>query len=104
MARYKLGMILLEQGRAGEAASEFQAALEAQPGFADAHFGMAKALFHEGKSEEALRQVEQSIGIDSRRKQAHFLRYQILKKLGREADAATELAKFKELRAEQQAR
>jgi hypothetical protein len=99
MAHYKLGMILLEQGRPYDAAVEFRAALSVQPGFADADFGLAKALFQQGKPAEALPRLDQGIEMDPGRDQAHFLRYQILRKLGREADAATELARFKELKA-----
>ena len=98
MARYKLGMILLEQDRPADAAAEFVAALTVQPGFADAHFGLAKALSHQNKPPEALREVERSIEIDPGREQSHFLRYQILRKLGRDEDAAAELAKFKEMK------
>jgi tetratricopeptide (TPR) repeat protein len=88
----------LEQGHPQEAGVEFRAALSVQPGFADAHFGLAKALLQQDQPAEALSQVEQSIEIDPGKEQAHFLRYQILRKLQREADAATELAKFKELK------
>jgi superkiller protein 3 len=98
MARYKLGMILLEQGHPSEAAAEFVAALTVQPGFADAHFGLAKALLQQSKPTEALPEIERSIEIDPGREQSHFLRYQILRKLGRDEDAATELGKFKALR------
>ena len=91
-------MILLERGQSAEAATQFRAALAVQPGFADGHFGLAKALFHQGKAAEALPEIEQGIEIDQGREQAHYLRYQILKTLEREADAEKERAKFKELK------
>ena len=98
MARYKLGMVLLERNRSADAATQFREALAVQPGLADAHFGLAKALLHQGEPAAALPEIELSLNIDPAREQAHFLRYQILRKLGREADAEKELASFKELK------
>ena len=54
MARYKLGMILLEQGNPSDAAAEFLAALAVQPGLAGAHSGLAKALYQQDKSARGL--------------------------------------------------
>jgi tetratricopeptide (TPR) repeat protein len=70
VALNNLGDALVEQGKLEEAIVDFQKALAIQPGYADAHYNLAKACynlgnahFKQGKLEEAIAQYRKSLEI-----------------------------------------
>ena len=87
-AFYNAGIALKEQGRLDEAAVAYRAAIEADPGFTDAHFNLGNALTDAGRLDEAAEAYRTVIGLDSGSAPAHYSLGNVLAK-GRRWDEAT---------------
>lgn len=76
--RASLGDARLRLGRIDEARQDYEAALGAQPGLAQARLGQAVMALYDGKRDEARAIVEQVIAADARNARAHALRSDLL--------------------------
>ena len=93
--------------RRNEPEKAFQLAAEAakrNPGSARNCFLTAKALVRLDKHELSLRWLERAVEFDPHYAEALYLLGQTYRKLGREADAAQTLARFKEASSSRPAR
>jgi tetratricopeptide (TPR) repeat protein len=95
-ARYKLGMVLLEQNDPVRAVEEFRAALANQPGLNGGYLGLGKALVKLGQDEAAIPQLLRYIQLVPLDPAPHYLLYQIFRRLNRSEDAQRELLAFQE--------
>ena len=94
---YQLGLLYARQQREADAERAFRETLKRDPHRSGAWFGLAK--IYEGRQEygEALEAVDESIKIVPDSRKVHFLRAQILQRLGRTEEAKTEFATAKKL-------
>jgi tetratricopeptide (TPR) repeat protein len=83
---YRLGELAWERGEAGVALRQFEAALRADPGRADALGGRARALAGLGRSGEAVRDYRMALGRGSAPRLALELG-ELLESLGRDDEA-----------------
>lgn len=67
---YKLGVKYGRSGLFRQASELFQKAVELNPNYADAHYGLGLALFDQGRWEEAIRSLENAIKINPKDKEA----------------------------------
>jgi tetratricopeptide (TPR) repeat protein len=101
MAAYKLGLTLMNLGKAAEAITELQRAEQLQPGMPETHLALGKALAATGDlsgAEGALQKVVQAEPASALAEAAHLQLSQIYRKLGRTADADREIRALQELR------
>ena len=66
LARNNLGRELLQEGRPGEAAEQFRAAVAAQPDSPEAHANLGNALQAQGLAEEARAEYASALRVDPR--------------------------------------
>ena len=75
----------------------YEEALKRDPRRPGAWFGLAKIYQKEGKFEEALRAVEETLKVVPESDKGHYLRGQLLLKLGRKEEGLAEFASAKKL-------
>jgi tetratricopeptide (TPR) repeat protein len=95
-ARYKLGMVLLEQNDPARAVAEFRAALADQPGLNGGYLGLGKALVKLGEDEAAIPQLLRYIQLVPTDPAPHYLLSQIYRRLNRPEEVKQELTAFEE--------
>ena len=88
----QLGNLYVRQQRAAEAEKAFLRALQLEPRMAAARFALAQLYFDQGKFALALREAEAAAKLAPESQNVHYLRSRILGRLGRAAEAKTELA------------
>ncbi|MCU0949487.1 MAG: PEP-CTERM system TPR-repeat protein PrsT [Burkholderiaceae bacterium] len=76
--RASVGDARLRLGRIDDARRDYEAALAAQPGLAQARLGQAVLALYDGKRDDARAIVEQVIAADARNARAHALRSDLL--------------------------
>jgi superkiller protein 3 len=91
-----LGYVLVRQGRAEEAVAEFQKAIAIDPRFAPAYNNLADALAVQGKLEAAADDYRRALAEQPSEASYNALGV-ILRKLGRQDEAADQFAKAKAL-------
>jgi tetratricopeptide (TPR) repeat protein len=94
---YQLGLLYASQQKTGEAEKAFREALRRDPNRSGAWFGLAKIYQSQEKYPEALKAVTESIRIVPGSNKTHYLRGQVLQKLGRRDEAQAEFATAKKL-------
>ncbi len=67
----KLGAVLLEGGRADQAVSQFQKAVQLDPKFAPAHVDLGNALASQGRFDDALAELRKAIDADPKLARAY---------------------------------
>ena len=97
---YELGEIDWSEGRFAEARKRFARAIELQPEFVDALIALGKAATRQADAEGALPHLEKAVRLAPDNEVARYRLAQAYRGLGREEDAARELAKFESLRKE----
>lgn len=91
VSHYNMGLLLAVTGRAGEAISEYQEALERDPGHADARMNLATALARLGQLDLAARELARVVEDDPENAAARANLGLVLLDLGRVQDAASQL-------------
>jgi tetratricopeptide (TPR) repeat protein len=92
-----LGELYLRAGNDSEAGKFFAEALHRNSRMAGSHFGMAKILLHQAKYPQALSAIDSALRFAPDNQGAHYLRGQILSKLGRRGEAQVEFAKVNQM-------
>ena len=75
----------------------FKATLQREPGRPGAWFGLAKLYSEQGKNEEALKALDEALKVVPNSDKVHFVRGQVLQRLGRKAEAMAEFEMSKRL-------
>ncbi len=88
----ELGNLSATAGDTVVAEKYYREALKSQPQLVTSRYGLAKALRAEGRLIEALSEVDRAIQTDRQSPTLHYLRAQILQKLGRSDAAQKEFA------------
>jgi tetratricopeptide (TPR) repeat protein len=94
----QLGELSAAAGDTHAAERYYVDALKLQPQLITARYGLAKTLRAEGRFTEALNEVDRAAQIDGQSQSLHYLRGQLLQKLGRSDQARKEFAICNELR------
>ena len=106
-SRYYLGMIAEKEQKPDESEKWFEQVAAARPDDPDAFFRLGQASLDAGHSEKALAALQNSLAIATHEgdhpdaAEAHELIAKALEKLGRHAEAESELAQAKQLRSKQ---
>lgn len=74
VAWYYLGLSLLKKQRAKDARAAFESATALRPDFAAARSGLAYALLYLGKTFEAMRVSEDTLKLDPKNAESHYVR------------------------------
>jgi tetratricopeptide (TPR) repeat protein len=90
----RLGDIAALEGDQKAAAEHYERALKLQPDDPDANVGLAKALMTVNQTDRALALLEHAIKLDPTDAVAHFRLSTIYRKMGRTADAKSELQEY----------
>ena len=104
---YYLGMIAAREAKTDEAEKWFEQLASALPDDPDAYFRLGQASFNAGHLEKAVAALKKSLAVaphsgdDADAAEAHELLGKAQEKLGRHAEAESELARAKQLRGEQ---
>lgn len=99
-AHFNLGRILAREGRTADAARQFRASIEARPEFAEGHLYLAKAMLDLGELQPAEAAAKQGLSLNPDRTIAplgHFVLADVYSRIGRDGDAAREVAKARAL-------
>ena len=72
IVQYNFGKFLLEQGLLDEAAARFNAALDDEPDFAEAHNALGKTFLKQGKLEPAASQLSRAVMLAPGNAQFHY--------------------------------
>ncbi len=100
VARYFLGRIAMRQDDPDGAAREFERALAADPGYADAYAELGSTFLTEKRYPEAQKALRQALTLDPDHYRANLYQLTLYRRLGDPHAAALE-AKFKNLRERQ---
>jgi len=98
----RLGDLAALAGEQKAAVDHYERALKLQPNDPDANVGMAKALMAMNQTDKALPLLELAVKLDPTNDVAHYRLSTIYRKMGRAADAKSELQeyqKYKEMKA-----
>jgi tetratricopeptide (TPR) repeat protein len=94
-ASFNLGKLLAAAGRPAEALARFRAAVDASPAFGTGHLYLAKSLLDAGDLAGAERAARKGLASDPDPRiepLGHYVLADVYSRLGREQDAARELA------------
>jgi arylsulfatase A-like enzyme/predicted Zn-dependent protease len=99
-AQFNLGRLLAKEGRPAEAARRFRASVDARPEFAEGYLYLAKALLDVGDLQGAEQAARQGLSRRPERTIAplgHYVLADVYSRLGRENEAAREIARAQAL-------
>ena len=88
----QLGTMESTAGNEDEAAKNYRSALKLDPQGVNAHLGLARIEERQRRYAAALSELDQVIRFDSGNASAHYLRGQVLRKMGREKEGKEEYA------------
>ncbi len=97
MAYNNLGTALLKTGRVDEAVSQFDKALEIQPGYAVAHNNLGNAFLRLGRAADSYAHLQKALEFDPNNAEAHNNMGNTLVQMGRADDAAAHYRKAVEI-------
>jgi tetratricopeptide (TPR) repeat protein len=98
-ASYELGEIYRRADELAKAATLFELALKHDPGFEEAHVGLARVLIRDGKPELALPHLRKAIASSPDDEVAHYQLSVAYGRLGNAAEQAKAVAEFRRLQA-----
>jgi len=93
----QLGQFYQRAGNNDEAARFFHEALKRNPQMPSSLFGQAKIYMQEEKYREALSALDAALRLAPESQSVHFLRGQVLARMGRRDDAQAEFATAKKM-------
>jgi protein O-mannosyl-transferase len=93
IAHLNLGSDFLEKGRADEAITQFQEALQIRPAFAYARLDLGNALFQKGRRDEAIVEFQQALHINPAFTEAENNLGNALSHMGRRGEAISHFQK-----------
>ncbi|GAB4236730.1 MAG: hypothetical protein Kow00109_10410 [Acidobacteriota bacterium] len=96
-ARMELGELYVKANRPEQAIPHLQAVLE-KVNSADVYYAYGKALHEVGRSEEALKALQEASRLDPEMSEPYYLKAQIYMKLGDRQAAQQELAMFRKVK------
>jgi tetratricopeptide (TPR) repeat protein len=99
-AQFNLAKLLLKDGRLPEATTRFRAAVEARPDFAEGYLYLAKALLDGGNLQGAAQAATEGLAKRPDRSIAplgHYVLADVYSRMGRENEAAREVARARAL-------
>jgi tetratricopeptide (TPR) repeat protein len=99
----QLGSLETTVGNENDAAKNYRGALKVDPRLVSAHMGLAKIEEHQQHYEAALSELGQVIRFEAGNASAHYLRGQVLVRMGREKEGREELASAAKMLNEQRA-
>ena len=93
----QLGYLYWLMQRDDDGVPEYRKALERDPKSSDAWFGLARSYLRQKKHAEALQAIDQAAKLAPENQRVHFIRGQVLQRLGRDDEAQAEFAIAKKL-------
>jgi len=99
----QLGSLETTVGNENDAAKNYRGALKVDPRMISAHMGLAKIEEHQRNYAAALSELDQVIRFEVGNASAHYLRGQVLMRMGREKEGRAELALAAKMLNEQRA-
>jgi tetratricopeptide (TPR) repeat protein len=93
----QLGLIAYLEQQDQQAEKMFRKALQLQPHLTSSHYQLARVYLREQKYTLALAEVDAAMKSVPQNEAVHYLRGQILERLGRTQEARTEMQKFTEI-------
>jgi tetratricopeptide (TPR) repeat protein len=99
VAEYNAGVQLMREGAYGQAQAKFEAAIDANGKFAEAHNNLGYCLRKQGKShyKQALEHYNRAIALNPRLAEAYMYRGVLFQLMGNEEKALADHAKLVEL-------
>ncbi len=97
-SEYQLGEIFWRRRQPGDALKHYRRATELRPEFSDALIAVGKIWSFQGEPARALPVLQEAVRIDPDNEVAHFRLAQTYRKLGQQALADQEFARFRKLR------
>ncbi len=97
LAHYRLGSLYAEQSKPDQSISHLKQALAANSGLIAARLELGRALMARERYQEAVSEFEMYAQADPENDRIHYLLANAYKKLGRTAEAQSEMRKFREL-------
>jgi tetratricopeptide (TPR) repeat protein len=88
---YVLASVYKEQKRVDDAVREFQAAVSADPKYADGYSGLGMALLDKNDNAGAMQAANQAISLNSKNSTAHYVRGEVYRRQGQLDNALKEL-------------
>jgi tetratricopeptide (TPR) repeat protein len=95
-AEYELGEMARQSRQWNEAIAHFQRAAGVDPDFAEALIGLGKSLISAGRTPEAVEPLKRAVEVAPENPNAHYQLSFAYRRLGQEAEAAKELAAYRE--------
>ena len=89
-AEYYLGELARQDGKPAEAIDHYSRAVQLYPRFAEAYFGLGRALLDSDATERAIPALEKAVELAPDNPTAHLALATAYQRLGRKADAARE--------------
>jgi Flp pilus assembly protein TadD len=93
----QLGQLALQAQNFSAAADYFRKALQRQPSLATSSYGLARVQQHEHDYSGALKSIDEALKAEPQEQSFHYLRGQLLARLGRTQEADQEFAATKRL-------
>jgi Tfp pilus assembly protein PilF len=97
-AEFWLGQLETVSGNFQAAIRHYSRAVQLQAGYADAHLCLGVSWMELNQPEKALEDLLAAVRLDSSNSKSHYRLAEAYRELGRQADAAQEIATFKKLR------
>lgn len=95
-AEYQLGQMAFETRQWAEAEKHFRRALQLEPRSPAVLVGLANSFISQGRSAEALEPLQQAVKLGPDDPQAHYLLSFVYRRMGRNQDAAHEMALYQQ--------
>jgi Tfp pilus assembly protein PilF len=93
----QLGMLYARMDKDADAETAFRDAIQRDAKLAGSQFGLAKLYMKQGKNTEALRSIDFAVGLAPDNQNVHFVRGQLLKRLGRSEEAKAEMTRAQKI-------
>jgi Flp pilus assembly protein TadD len=103
-ARYHLAFVMMALQQTDQAISLLREVVTEQPGYAQAHFSLGKALLQKGNLKESIAHLETATRLDPSRTYSHYQLARAYQRAGRAAESEKEFNITHELEGRQNSR